>query len=262
MNYNITPKEFLDKVTNIKPTSNIYIDIYAVKHFGEYMYNIINYQKWKLCNTLENDIFKSITELYPLSMTELSQITQILKDGKDNNIEPNYTKTTIDKYIIDQYCNKYDINRNHIDDINKGKLYLEFSTALHTQLNAIYKKYETDWETIENSYECVSDKIEELYDYLEKSEEFVKVEEEMENITSIVDNKIITRYNEFENVDQLKYEIELCFMDIMNELDIKEDIKNLIKNTIIPVNISFHKLNFSMKRGQDMLVNTISNFYN
>jgi hypothetical protein len=263
MNCDISFEQLLLQITNIEPTYNVYADTYAVKHFGEYLYTIINFQKWKSCNTLDNDVFKCITELFPLNMTQLAKITQILKDSRDQNEDPLYTKSTIDKYIIDEYCKKHNFSRDiSIDDINKAKSYLEFSNTLYMTLTAVYKKYEIDWSYIEDSYERISDKMEEIYGYLEKNDEFIKAEEEMNNITNLVDIKIISRYNEFVNDDLLQDAVESCFTDVMNELKTKGEIKSLIQNTIIPINIKIHKLNICMKRGQNTLINTIRNLYN
>ena len=41
----------------------------------------------------------------------------------------------------------------------------------------------------------------------------------------------------------------------MNELDTNEEIKTLITNIIIPENIGFHKLNYTMSRGMLKLLN-------
>ncbi len=54
------------------------------------MYSVINYQKWKSCSSLENDVFKCITELYPINMLQLAKLTQILKYDKEDYKEPIY----------------------------------------------------------------------------------------------------------------------------------------------------------------------------
>jgi hypothetical protein len=256
MNYNITPERFLEIVQKTKPTGNVYVDTYAVKHFGEYIYSVINYQKWKSCNTLENDVFKCITELYPLTMTQLAKITQILKESKDEVADPSYTKTTIDKYVIEEYNKTHNISNSStitIENIDRAKSYLEFSQTLYTRLTTVYKKYESEWQNIEDSYDCVGDKMEEIYKDLE--DVYCKFDEEIDIITNLVDNKIISRYNQILNEQQLERDITDTFNDVMTEVGTDEETKNLINTITVSQHISFHKLNYTMTCGILKLIN-------
>lgn len=256
MNYNITPKRFLEIVEKTKPTGNVYADTYAVTHFGEYIYNVVNYQKWKSCNTLQNDVFKCITELYPLTMTQLSKITQIFNDANAEVSDPIYTKTTIDTYIIDEYTKEHNINNRatiNIENIDKAKTYLEFSQKLYKALTAVYNIYEPAWKTIEDSYDIVCDKMEEVYGDLE--DVYSKFDVKIDVISNLVDSKIIGRYGQILNVEQLEREITDCFNHVMSEKETDEETKNLINTITVPHHISFHKLNYTMSCGILKLLN-------
>ena len=256
MNYNISPEELIAKVSIIKPTGNVYADTYSVKHFGEYMYGVINHQKWKSCNTLENDVFKCITALYPLSMTQVAKITQILKESKYEVENPIYTKTTIDRYIINEYNKKHNIsNRNNItiENIDRAEAYLKFSQILYKDLTTVYEKYESEWKTIEDSYDGVCNKIEEVYSDLERA--YYNVDDKIDTISKLVDAKIISRYGQIVNVEQLEREITDTFIAIMNEQDTDEELETLIMNVTVPEKIGFHKLNYTMTCGVLKLIN-------
>lgn len=241
MNYNISPEELILKVSNIKPSGNVYADTYAVKHFGEYMYSVINYQKWKSCDTLEDNVFKCITELFPLSMSHLAKITQIFNESTGEVSNPSYTKTTVDRYIIDEYGKKYNIS----NCMDMAKAYLEFSQILYKNLTAVYKNYESKWKTIEDSYECVGDKIEEVYSELE--DDYCKLDDKIDAISKIVDSRIISRYSQIFNEAQLVQEITDAFIVVMDELDTNRETKSLVMNVIVPENIGLHKLNYTME---------------
>jgi hypothetical protein len=256
MNYNITPEELIEKISSIEPTRNIYIDTYAAKHLGEYIYSIINYQKWKSCSSLENDVFRCITGLYPLSMTQLAEITQILKDSQEGSTDPIYTKTNIDKYIIQEYGKKYNFNRDGNitnENMDMARAYLEFSQKLYNDLSDVYKNYEEAWITIEDSYECVNDKIEEVYSDLEDS--YNKLDIEIENISNLVDDKIISGYENIINVEELEKTIRECYNEIMTELGTNEETKELIMNITVPEKINIHKLNYTMSYGISKILN-------
>jgi hypothetical protein len=256
MNYNISPERFLEIVEKTKPTGNVYTDTYAIKHFGEYMYNVINYQKWKSCNTLQNDVFKCITELYPLTMTQLSKITQIFNDANVEVSDPYYTKTTIDRYIIDEYSKEHNISNMadiNIENIDKARAYLEFSQKLYKDLTTVYNIYESRWKTIEDSYDCVSEKMEEVYSDLE--DVYSKFDEKIDVIYNLVDSKIISRYGQILNVEQLEREITDCFNNVMSEMQTDEETKNLINTITVSQHISFHKLNYTMSCGILKLLN-------
>jgi hypothetical protein len=256
MNYNITPEQLIAKVASIKPTGNVYIDTYAVKHFGEYIYSVINYQKWKSCSELENDVFRCITGLYPLSMTDLAEITQIMKDSQDDGRDPIFTKTNIDKYIIDEYRKKYNINYGAnitTENIDTARAYLEFSQKLYNDLSAVYKKYEECWQTIEDSYECVNDKIEEVYPDLEDS--YNKLDIEIENISNLVNNKIINGYDNIVDVEQLEKAIRDAYNQTMIEMGTNEETKQLIMDITVSEQINIHKLNYTMSYGISKILN-------
>jgi dGTP triphosphohydrolase len=256
MNYNITPEEFIIKISCIKPTGNVYIDTYAVKHFGEYIYSVINYQKWKSCSALENDVFQCITDLYPLSMTQLAEITQIMKDSREGSTDPCYTKTNIDKYIIQEYTKSYNFNRDGNitnENIDTARAYLEFSQKLYNDLSAVYKKYEESWQDIEDSYDCVNDKIEEVYPDLEDS--YNRLDIEIENISNLVDNKIISRYEQIINVEELSKQISDVFIETMAELGTNQETKQLIMDIIVSEKINIHKLNYTMTCGISKILN-------
>jgi hypothetical protein len=256
MNYNITPEELIEKVNSIKPTGNVYIDTYAVKHFGEYIYSVINYQKWKSCSELENDVFRCITGLYPLSMTQLAEITQILKDSREESTDPVYTKTNIDKYIIQEYRRKYNIIYGaNITNANMdtARTYLEFSQKLYNSLSDVYKKYEECWQTIEDSYECVNDKIEEVYPDLEDS--YNKLDIEIENISNLVDDKIISGYDKIVDVEELEKAIRDTYNQTMTELGTDKETKELIMDITVSEKINIHKLNYTMSYGISKILN-------
>ena len=230
-NINSSFDEILRDFSQIKPTFNPILDICTIKIRGGYIYNVTNFQKWKICPNLLDEIINTSQDIdYNM------KIEDIIKKAISKYKDPSYTINEIFYFFSDKIKNN--INDSMNDSINISK-YFEMKTDYNNFLNQIKLKYQDEWSDIEKKYDIISNTLIKNFNELENDCNFETTIELIESISKKVNCKIeqlidcysiLIKNSNSENI--LSSQIKIDFDKKMDEIYEQEILLHFNNNLI------------------------------
>jgi hypothetical protein len=258
MNYDLSVDELVELVKQTKITYNPLDDLFKIIKLGDILYNVVKFKKWKVCTNLYDSILEILGDKMPEIDYSNTTLKELINIPREKNKLPSETKHTIIDYIRSIYISNsgFDYSCNSIDDIVKGRKYLDFMNLLRFNIDSVYKKYNAEWDEIDVKYGVLDDLIEEHFSDIELEEEYVNFSDKLMNLMNEVDilMKPFCKYTkEYVDSGSIDRDYELCFNAVMIKNNIDEGTKELIKSSMYITNLELHKLNINIKSTNSLL---------
>jgi len=188
-NMHVSFNEILKDFSELKPTFNPILDICIIKTLGTYIYNLSNFQKWKICPNIIDEIISMNNSLYSHYNLKNQDIIDIIKKAFNKNEVPSNTINKVYYFVSDSI--KENLNMNISGDVTK---YFEMKSTYNDSLDKIKLKYQDEWNNIEQQYNIIGDALVQNFNELENDLNFERTTEIIDSIgnqASIEVNKII-----------------------------------------------------------------------
>jgi hypothetical protein len=258
MNYDLTVDELEELVKKTKITYNPLDDLFKIIKLGDIIYNVVKFQKWKVCF----DLYERIVEILHDKMPDISysetDLRNLIDIPREKNKLPFETKHNVIDYIRSIYISTtgFDYSCTNSDDIVKGRKYLDFMNILRYNIDSVYTNYNLIWDEIDVDYGVLDDQLEEHFSDIEIQEEYVNFSDKLMKLMNDIDIlmkpfcKYTKEYVDSGNIDR---DYELCFNVVMIKNNIDDTTKELIKSSMYLTNLELHKLNISIKSANSLL---------
>jgi hypothetical protein len=251
MNYNISPAHFTAIVDNLTPTKDFNKDAKKLMEIGDMLNKVINYQKWKSCPNLEQELLTVLSEHFNDSNIVLEEVSKILQETRSSFESPSRTDIDVMDYIKKTYTSHigfvYDIN-----DVVKGKQFMSIIDKIYLYISPLYKKYKKTWEDIEDIYDVVNEHIVKIFNYLDENEDVKKMEEIDETVNSIVSINIKAGY--YKDEKELEEDVLAKYKYYLDLHEFSEETKNTIMVGNVKTQIAFYKVSLNLQNTRDLLV--------
>jgi hypothetical protein len=258
MNYDLSVDELIELVKQTKITYNPLDDLFKIIKLGDIVYNVVKFQKWKVCNGLYEDIVEIVMDRMPNITYSEPRLKELIDIPREHNKLPSDTKHSIIDYIRNIYISDtgFDYSCNNSGDVVKARDYLDFMNALRNSMDVLYKEYNLVWDEIDVKYGVIDDLLEEHFSDIELQEEYVNFSDKLMKLMDDIDilmkpfYKYTKEYVDSGNIDR---DYELCFNVVMLKNNIDDNTKRLIKSSMYLTNLELHKLNISIKSASSLL---------
>lgn len=252
MNYDLTADELIELVKQTKITYNPLDDLFKIIKLGDIVYNVVKFQKWKVCNGLYRDILEIVMDKMSHITYSRSRLKELIDIPREHNKLPSDTKHSIIDYIRNIYIldTGFDYSCNNSADVVKARDYLDFMNALRNSMDVLYNKYNLYWDEIDVKYGVIDDLLEEHFSDIELQDEYVNFSDKLMKLMDDIDTlmkpfcKYTKEYVDSGNIDR---DYELCFNAVMLKNNIDDNTTQLIKSSMYLTNLELHKLNISIK---------------
>jgi hypothetical protein len=244
--------EIITDFSKIKPTFNPILDICTIKTLGSYITNVTNFQKWKICPNLADEIITS-NQMKTYNVNK-QDIISIITKAQSKYKQPLYTINEVYYYVSDLIKDSLDMK--NADDVAK---YFEMKSDYNTFLNQIKLKYHDDWNNIEKQYEIVSETLFENFSQLENDLNFEGTIEVIESINTeackkidklIKNTSILIKENNLQNESQIKIDFDKQMDDIYEGIVASRKFDKSIHEIILDmygVEKAIHRMSLSFE---------------
>jgi hypothetical protein len=249
-NMDISYDELLKDFTTIKPTFIPILDICTIKTLGSYITNITNFQKWKTCPNLIDEITRiaHTAEFVDYNLKD-QDIIDILQNARNKYENPSYTINKVSYYVSDRI--KESLNMMKADDVSK---YFEMKSNYNNSIDKIKLKYTDAFLDIEKQYEVIADTLCENFSELENDMNFEITTEVIDSIgneaskevESLIKRTIILIKEN--NVLSLSPEMRIDFDNAMDQIYEKIIASKNFDNTIHDVILDMYGVEKAMHR--------------
>ncbi len=258
MNYDLSVDELVELVKQTKVTYNPLDDLLKIIKLGDIVYNVINFQKWKVCNDLYDYVVNNLQDKMPFIIYSQTELKELINIPREKNKQPSTTKHDLIEFIRSTYISNtgFDYSCTNIDDIVKGRKYLDFMNVLRYNIDIVYKKYIAEWDEIDVKYAVIDELIEQHFCDIELEEEYVNF---TDKLTKLMDNidilmKPLCKYTkEYVDSGNMDRDYEMCFNAVMIKNNIDDATKELLKSSMYLTNLELHKININIKSANLLL---------
>jgi hypothetical protein len=258
MNYDLSADELVELVKQTKITYNPLDDLLKIVKLGDIHYNVINFQKWKVCNDLYDCVVNNLQDKMPFIIYSKTELKKLINIPREKNKQPSTTKHDLIEFIRSTYISNtgFDYSCTNIDDIVKGRKYLDFMNILRYNIDIVYKKYIAEWDEIDVKYGFIDELIEQHFSNIQLEEEYVNF---TDKLTKLMDNidilmKPLCKYTkEYVNSGNMDRDYEMCFNAVMIKNNIDDATKELLKTSMYLTNLELHKININIKSANSLL---------
>jgi hypothetical protein len=241
--------------SQIKPTFNPILDICTIKLLGDYIYRMTNFQKWKLCPNLIDEIL-SYGEDYNIKNQE---IINIITKSINAYKAPSYTINDISYFVSDSIKNS--LNLNNIDNVEK---YFKLKSNYNNFLDKIKLKYKSEWLNIELQYENITNILLENYSELETNLNFQITTEIIDSIgyeasckvKQLIDTTAILLKNNNILSSQIKIDFDKQLEQIYEQVISSKNFDKLIHDALLDmygVEKAIHRMSLSLENCSNIL---------
>lgn len=235
--------EILDDFSQIKPTFNPILDICIIKILGGYIYNIKNFQKWKMCPNIMDEITS-----YNINN---SDIVNIINKASYN--DPSHTINKVYYHVSDTIKNS--LNMNNKDDVYK---YFEMKSNYNDFLNTIKIKYQESWSDIEKQYDIITNTLLDNFKEIDDDLNYQLTTELIDSIGSEASekvNKLINMTSKLHKIDFDK-QMDQIYEQVISSKNFDKLIHDVLLD-IYGVEKAIHRMALSLDNCSNMLNNYI-----
>ena len=256
---NILFSKLLQDITMIKPTFNPILDICMLKSIGGYITHLTNFQKWKICPNLIDEIISMNNTLFLDYKLNNQYIIDLIKKASSLYESPSYTVNKVFYFVSDSI--KESLNLTNSDDVSK---YFEMKSNYNDSLNQIKLLYQDEWDSIEKQYEQISEILLKNFSELENDINFKITTEIIDSIGNEISKQVEILIKQTaillkENV-KLKSEIKVDFDkkmdDIYEKVISSKNFDIIIHNALLDmyeVNKTMHRMALSLEDCSNLL---------
>jgi hypothetical protein len=249
----------LQEISMIKPTFNPILDICTIKNIGGYITNLTNFQKWKLCPKLIDEIILMNNSLFLDYKINNQHITDLIKKASSLYKSPSYTLNKVSYYVSDSI--KESLNMESPDDVSK---YFEMKSKYNDSFNQIKLMYKDEWDCIETQYEQISETLLENFSELENDINFEITTEIIDSIGNEISKEVEILIKQtailIKENNTLKSEIKVEFNKKMDQIYEKiissKNFDQLIHDVLIDmygVEKEIHRMSLSLEECSNLL---------
>lgn len=258
-NWSTSLGKILTHINIIKPVyKNSLEDIYDIMKLGTCIYNVRNFQMWKVCPNLINEII-DVNTLYANYNINEKDIINIVNQAIIENIKPSSVTEKVFSFVCESL--RKHVKIGNIDDINN---YFDMKTKYNDSLTLLNLKYIKKWNKLEKTHDKVENAIYKHIDTLNNDGNFTKMTDMIDNIGNesslyikeLIKNVVIL----IKPTDKLSPQIKLDFDIKMDEIYEKVIAsKNLSKTdydfllNMYSVEKEMHRLSLSVEYSKIVL---------
>ena len=258
-NWSTSLGKILTHINIIKPVyKNSLEDIYDIMKLGTCIYNVRNFQMWKVCPNLINEII-DVNTLYANYNINEKDIINIVNQAIIENIKPSSVTEKVFSFVCESL--RKHVKIGNIDDINN---FFDMKTKYNDSLTLLNLKYIKKWNKLEKTHDKVENAIYKHIDTLNNDGNFTKMTDMIDNIGNesslyikeLIKNVVIL----IKPTDKLSPQIKLDFDIKMDEIYEKVIAsKNLSKTdydfllNMYSVEKEMHRLSLSVEYSKIVL---------
>ena len=176
-NWSTSLDKILTHMNMIKPVyKNSLEDIYDIMKLGTCIYNVRNFQMWKVCPNLINEII-DVNTLYANYNINEQDIINIVNQAIIENIKPSSVTDKVYSFVCESL--RKHVKIGNIIDINN---YFDMKTKYNDSLTLLNSKYIKKWNKLEKKHDMVENAIYKHIDKLNNDENFIKMTNMIDSI--------------------------------------------------------------------------------
>ncbi len=266
----ITYEEILQDIQKFKLNGIPLIDMIYVKNLGDFLNNKFNYDKWKACPNLAEQIYTEFNKQLPFCNIQYNHIEKHINKLRNNNDDPQSIDVKMEIYMTDYLRSIYWKDKSNEENI---KNYFTSQKIVNDVMKQIKLQYECGWNEIEQQSEHIENILSENFEEIEEDQRYIASEMLLEKINNdackyikpIRENTVekikseylkysllnsILKMNEFNKVyeelkNEFKEQVEKVYQKVLLESKIDKNIQKYILELFI-LEKSMHMFNLSL----------------
>ncbi len=265
-----TYEEILQDIQKFKLTGVPIVDMILVKNLGDFLNKKFNYDKWKVCPNLIDEIYTNMHQKLENCTIEYNHIEKYITKLRNEYYDVQSIDFKIDTYMTDYLRSIYWVDKSNEENIQK---YFTNKQIVQEIMKEIKFKYECAWNEIEEQSEHIEKILSNNFEEIEEDQRYIASEMLLEKINNdackyiksirehIVE-KIKSEYknyvilnpnanlNEFDKIykelqNEFKEQVEKVYKKVLLDNKIDKNIQQHILELFI-VEKSMHMFNMSL----------------